>query len=143
MKLEDIFPQKKVIMTEELIQKFGEVSGDLNPVHFNDQAAQAANFKNRIAHGVLLASFISGVLGNSEAGRGGIYLSQTLNFLRPVYVGDEITVTATVVDLQEDKNIVTIETVIKNQIGKVVVKGEAKVLHSKLVEQIKKLKITV
>ncbi len=129
------FQDKTVTVTEDMVEKFAHLCGDFNPVHFSDQEAQKAKFKQRIAHGMLSASFISAVLGNSEVGRGGIYLKQNLEFLRPVYIGDEVTVKAEIVDLNYQQNTAVIKTNVLNSIGKVVVRGEATVWAPNFISQ--------
>ncbi len=121
----DKFSLSKTI-TDEDVQKFGELTGDFNPVHFDDEFAKTTRFRKRIAHGMLSATLFSGVLGNGIPGA--VYLSQTLKFTAPVYLGDTVTVCATVTNLREDKPIVTVETLCLNQNEEVVIKGEAVLL---------------
>jgi len=121
----DKFSLTKTI-TEEDVQKFGELTGDFNPVHFDDEFAKTTRFGKRIAHGMLSAALFSGVLGNELPGA--IYLSQTLKFTAPVYLGDTVTVRATVTNLRKDKPIATLETICLNQNEEVVIRGEAVLL---------------
>jgi 3-hydroxybutyryl-CoA dehydratase len=67
------------------------ISGDFNPLHVDDMYSSKAMFKGRIVHGLLVASFISNVLGTQLPGPGTIYINQSLKFFAPVYVGDTIT----------------------------------------------------
>lgn len=115
-------------ITEKEVQLFGELTGDFNPVHFDEEFAKTTRFGKRIAHGMLSASFISSVLANQLPGRGTVYLSQTLKFTAPVFLGDIVTVRVTVKDIKESKPIVTLETVCTNQNDETIVKGEAVVL---------------
>ena len=85
-------------ITDERVRAFAEVSEDRNPVHLDEAYAAATLFKGRVAHGMLLGGFISAVLGQDLPGEGSIYLSQTMEFLQPVRLGDEVTVTVTVVE---------------------------------------------
>ncbi len=85
-------------------------------------------FKKRLVHGMLTAGLISGVLGTELPGAGSIYLSQSINFRAPVFIGDTITATVTIVKLRKGKPIITLETVCKNQDGVVVIEGEAVLL---------------
>ncbi len=114
-------------VTEAVIEKFAEVSGDDNPVHLNEAFAKTTQFGTRIAHGMLSAGFISALVGTRLPGYGSIYLSQTLRFRRPVKIGDEVVVTATVTALDADKGRATIETVCSVG-GKTVVEGEALIM---------------
>jgi len=115
-------------VTDELIRKFAEVSGDYNPIHLDDEFAATTRFGRRIAHGMLSGAFISAVLGYELEDRKIVYLSQTLKFTAPVFIGDTVTATATVTNIREDKPIVTLETVCTNQNGETLVKGEAAVI---------------
>jgi 3-hydroxybutyryl-CoA dehydratase len=117
---------KKV--TDDVIRAFAEVSGDHNPIHLDQEFAAASRFGRRIAHGMLGASLISSVLGNALPGPGSIYLSQTLKFLAPAFIGDELTARLTVASIREDKPILTLETICENQRGEVLIRGEASVL---------------
>jgi 3-hydroxybutyryl-CoA dehydratase len=109
------------------IRAFADVSGDHNPVHLDDAYAAATPFKGRIAHGMLSGAWISALIAGELPGPGTIYLSQTMSFKRPVRIGDEVTVTATVSGVDEAKNRVTLATVCTVG-GKAVVEGEAVVL---------------
>ena len=88
MKVGDIY-QEEIQITGEHIEKFAAFSGDYNPVHFEDAAAQAQGFKGRIAHGMVSASFFSKIFANTFPGAGTIYLNKTFKFHAPVYV-DEV-----------------------------------------------------
>jgi len=110
------------------IDAFANVTGDHNPVHVNEEFAKTTRFGRRIAHGMLTASLISAVLANKLPGEGSVYLGQTLQFVAPVFAGDEITARVIVREVREDKPIVKLETICLNQHGEVVVRGEATVL---------------
>jgi len=114
--------------SDQDVRSFAEMSGDKNPVHLDDEFAAQTQFKKRLVHGILTAGLISAVLGTELPGPGSIYLSQSINFRAPVFIGDTITATATVVKMREGKPIVTLETVCKNQDEVVVLKGEAVLL---------------
>ena len=116
------------LVTDDLIRKFAEVSGDYNPIHLDEEVAKNTRFGKRIAHGMLSGAFISAVLGYEFSERKIVYLSQTLKFTAPVFIGDTVTATATVTNIREDKPIVTLETICTNQNGDVLVKGEAAVM---------------
>jgi 3-hydroxybutyryl-CoA dehydratase len=88
---------------ESDIVAFANVSGDKNPVHLDADYAARTMFKERIAHGMLTASYISAVFGMEMPGPGAIYISQTLNFKAPVRIGDVVTAKVKVVELIEGK----------------------------------------
>ncbi|MEJ7863211.1 MAG: MaoC family dehydratase [Pyrinomonadaceae bacterium] len=123
-KVGDTFSKDREI-TDELIRRFAEVSGDYNPIHLDEEFAKTTRFGQRIAHGMLGGAFISGVLGYELNVRKIVYLNQTMEFVAPVFIGDTITTTAKIINIREDKPIVTIETVCVNQTGETVIKGEA------------------
>jgi 3-hydroxybutyryl-CoA dehydratase len=106
------------------IEAFARLSGDTNPLHVDEEYAQATLFKGTIAHGMLTASLISALLGTRLPGPGSVYVSQSLKFKRPVRGGDEVEVKATVTALDLAKGLATLATVCKVR-GKVVVEGEA------------------
>jgi acyl dehydratase len=116
------------IFTEADIVAFAHASGDHNPVHLDEEFAAGAMFGKRIAHGMLVAGLISAILGTQLPGPGTIYLNQTIKFKAPVFIGDEITATAEVINIREGKPIVTLATTCRNQAGNVVIEGEAVVM---------------
>lgn len=115
-------------VTDDVIRKFAEVSGDYNPIHLDEEFAKTTRFGKRIAHGLLSGAFISAVLGNEFKERKIVYLSQTMKFTAPVFLGDTVTATGTITNIREDKGIVSLETVCTNQNGETLVKGEAVVM---------------
>lgn len=111
------------------VQRFGEVTGDTNPLHSDPQYAEGTRFGECIAHGMLSAGFISAALGTKLAPHCCvIYLSQSLRFLRPVRIGDTVKAVAIVKGVESEKRVLTVETDCYNQDGDAVVKGEAVVL---------------
>jgi 3-hydroxybutyryl-CoA dehydratase len=117
-------------ITDADIVLFAGVSGDDNPVHLNEEFAQATMFKGRIAHGMLGASYISTVIGTRLPGPGTIYMGQSLKFRAPVRVGDTVTARVTVTAIDEAKRRLTLETLCL--VGdKVVIEGEAQVMLPK------------
>jgi 3-hydroxybutyryl-CoA dehydratase len=114
-------------ITDADIVMFAGVSGDTNPVHLDADFAAGTMFKERIAHGMLSASLISTVLGTKLPGPGAIYMSQTLKFKAPVKIGDTVTATGTVSELNREKRRATIACVCTVG-GKPVIEGEAMVM---------------
>nr|TFG54896.1 MAG: MaoC family dehydratase [Hyphomicrobiales bacterium] len=100
-------------VTEEAIQKFGEVSGDFNPVHFDDEYAKSTIFRGRIAHGLLTAGYISTVLGTKLPGAGAIFMGATIRFKAPVRIGDSVTATCTVREVIAEKKRVICDCICK------------------------------
>ncbi|HXG80013.1 MAG TPA: MaoC family dehydratase [Methyloceanibacter sp.] len=114
-------------ITAEDIAAFAELSGDVNPVHLSDEFASGTIFKRRIAHGALTSSLFSTVLGTKLPGPGCIYLSQTLKFRAPVYIGDEVVATLRVTALDSEKARATLACDAAVN-GKTVLEGEAVVM---------------
>ncbi len=97
-------------VTETDIILFAGVTGDNNPVHIDAEAAATTMFKERIAHGMLSAGFISAVLGTRMPGPGAIYISQSLKFLAPVKIGDTVRTVCEVLAVVPEKKRVTLKT---------------------------------
>ncbi len=115
-------------VTEDDVDAFAELIGDFNPLHVDAEYAGQSRFGARIAHGVFTTGLISAVLGNELPGPGGIYLSQEIKFLAPVYLGDTITGVVEVSAWRPDKQIITLKTDVYNQEEKHVATGEAVLL---------------
>lgn len=124
IKIGDTASSSKTV-TEADIANFAEVSGDFNPIHVDAEFASQSMFKERIAHGMLSASYISALLGNQLPGPNTLYLGQTLNFKNPVKIGDTVTAEVTIDEKREDKRILKLKTTVTNQRGEIVVDGGA------------------
>ncbi|MBJ7556917.1 MaoC family dehydratase [Marinomonas spartinae] len=114
-------------VTQEDVQSFAYITGDTNPVHLDADFAATTSFGKPIAHGMLSAGFISAAIGTKLPGPGCIYLEQNLKFRAPVYIGQEVTTTITVAEINERRRRVTLKTTCECD-GKVVVSGEAIVM---------------
>ncbi len=115
------------IITRSDIDKFIELTGDDNKLHFDDKFASRTQFKKPVVHGMLGASFISTIIGTKIPGDGALWFSQTLDFLLPVRIGDNLTVIAEVIKKNEKERIIELKTEILNQNRQVVTRGIAKV----------------
>lgn len=93
--------EKLVTVTEERIRRFAEASDDFNPLHMDEAFAAKTAYRGRIAHGLLSASFGSAVVGTILPGAGAIYLGQTLNFHKPVRIGNVVSARVTVASIDE------------------------------------------
>ena len=112
------------VMGDVEIESFAKTSEDRNPIHLNDEAGKASIFKSRVVHGMLSASLFSALLGEYLPGHGAIYLSQTLQFTKPVYPGDKVVASVTVININNNKKQVTLKCEAK--VGdELVIKGEA------------------
>ncbi|MBR8701143.1 (R)-specific enoyl-CoA hydratase [Fusobacterium sp. DD29] len=115
-------------ITEGDVTLYAGLTLDINPAHLNEEYAKTTMFKHRIAHGMLTAGLVSAVLGTKLPGEGSIYMGQEMMFTAPVYFGDTITATAEIIELIPEKNRVILSTICTNQEGKVVLKGQAKIM---------------
>ncbi len=114
-------------VSREDVARFGEVTGDINPLHFDAEFAATTVFGGPIAHGILSAGYISAVIGTRLPGPGTIYLSQQLKFRAPVRIGDTVTARVTVAAVDRVRRRVRLETACLVG-GNVVLEGEALVL---------------
>ena len=115
-------------ITDEKIETFAQLSGDRNPVHFDDAFAQRIGFDGHIAHGAIVTALLSAVLGMDLPGPGSVFLEQRVRFLKPVRPGDTITAALEVVRVRDDKPIVTLAASVTNDAGARVADGELVVL---------------
>lgn len=115
-------------LTAQDIDAFAVVSGDVNPAHVDAEFAEADIFHKVIAHGMWGGALISNVLGTQLPGPGTIYLEQSLKFLKPVGIGDTVTVRVTVTQRDADKKRLTLDCLCTNAQGKPVIAGQAHVI---------------
>ena len=114
------------MITDADVKSFAETSGDKNPIHLNDEYAYKSMYKKRIAHGMMSASYFSALFGTKIPGEGCIYVAQSLQFKRPVYLGDTITATIKVTSIDLVKRRVFFSTICKVQ-NKIVIGGDAEI----------------
>lgn len=114
-------------ISEADVYMFAGISGDNNPAHINEVISSQGKFGGRIVHGILTAGLISAAIGTGLPGYGTIYLSQNLDFLGVVRIGDTITATVEVID-KLPKGRVSLKTTCTNQDGVEVITGTALVL---------------
>jgi 3-hydroxybutyryl-CoA dehydratase len=118
LKIGDKASMSKTV-TEYDVYTFAGVTGDFNPIHVDTEFAKTTMFKERIAHGMLSAGFISAVIGTTLPGA---------NSKAPVKIGDTVTATVEVIEKIEAKNRVILRTTVTNQDGILVVDGKATML---------------
>jgi 3-hydroxybutyryl-CoA dehydratase len=115
-------------ITDEHIKAFASLSGDRNPVHFDDTFARRIGFDGHIAHGAVTTALLSAVLGMDLPGPGSVFLEQRVRFQKPVYPGETITAALEVVRVRPDKPIITLAATVTNDAGTRVADGELVVL---------------
>jgi len=124
-------------VTEQDLTLFAAVSGDVNPVHLDEDFAKTTRFGGRIAHGMLTGALFSAALACVLPGPGTVYLNQSLRFTAPVKIGDTITVRLKVTAKRDSRRFVTLECEAVNQHGDTVATGVAEVIAP-----VEKVKIT-
>ncbi|MDR2725412.1 MAG: MaoC family dehydratase [Candidatus Adiutrix sp.] len=112
----------------ETVDDYARLTGDLNPVHLDEDYAARSFFKKRVAHGLLAAGLISAVLGTRLPGPGTIYLRQELDFKGPVFLGETITARAQVLEKFDRQEKIKLRTWVENQDGRLVMDGSALIL---------------
>lgn len=127
LKVGDTATYKRTLTERDLIL-FATVSGDHNPIHLDEGFASTTQFNERIAHGMWTGSLVSAALAMKLPGPGGIYRGQELKFLRPVKLGDELTVQLEVLEKNDRTKAAVVATNVVNQDGKFVVKGKASIM---------------
>ena len=113
-------------VTDADIKAFAGISGDINPVHMDQEYASESQFGNRIAHGLMSASYFSALFGTKLPGPGCVYVEQNLKFLRPVFIGDTVTASVYVTEVDKNKRRVFFKTVCEVS-GKKVIMGKAEI----------------
>jgi len=114
-------------ITEVDVQKFVDMTGDNNPLHVDRGYAETTPFKDIVVHGMLGASFISTVIGTKLPGKGALWVSQNMEFLLPVRLGDELTISCTVLKKHDRERMLELDTHIVNQHKQMVLTGQGKV----------------
>jgi len=121
--------------SQEEVNQFAQVTGDKNPVHTNAEYAATTLFKRPIMHGMLSASLFSKVFGTLFPGEGTIYLKQSLNFLKPMYVDVKYEAVFTVKEVVLEKHRAVVETAIKDKTtGVICTNGEATVMNTEKIK---------
>lgn len=120
------------VISSEDITNFAKLSGDFNPIHISNEYALNTPYKKPIAHGMLSASFISQMIGYKLPGPGSLWISQSLDFHMPAFVGDTLTIKAKVEQVSKVTRIIKLEIAITNQNNTILVTGKSTV---KMIEQ--------
>ena len=132
LKYEDIFIGQQesftIKITDSMVEKFSNLSGDLNPLHMDNKFAESSSFSKRIVHGMLLASFFSQLVGMKLPGKNALYFSQTLNFRSPCYIHDTIEIIGKVIEKSDSTQIITVSTSIFNECKTCLIDGIAKII---------------
>ena len=123
--------QKKEIVlniTRQDVNRFAEISGDFSPIHMDEDYAQNTKFGKCLVHGMYIGAIISRIIGMELPGKGTIYVSQNMQFKRPIFIGSRVTVGVEVKEIFEEKNRVLLQTYCLNEENKILIEGEAVVM---------------
>lgn len=118
----------KVSITEEMLDAFKGITGDVNPLHNDEEFAKAKGHPGRVAYGMLTASFLSTLAGVYIPGERSLIQQVETKFAKPVYIGDELTVTGEITELVESVQRLELKVTITNQDGKKVLRGTMGIL---------------
>lgn len=126
-RIDDFSPGQHVTFTKTFtdddVQRFIDITGDVNPLHVDEEFASQTRFGRRVIHGMLTASILSTMVGMLLPGSGAIYRRQTIDFLLPVHVGDTVTAHFVVRSVDRAKHRLVIDSWIENEAGQRVLEG--------------------
>ena len=120
--------QFQITITESMIDDFAKLTGDFSPFHMDKDYASTTTFEKRVVDGMLLASFLSKIVGMYLPGKHALYFSQSLDFRQPCFISDKITISSRVIDKSTSTKILKIESKITNQEGKILLSGIGRVI---------------
>lgn len=112
---------------EEDVNLYAKATGDYNYIHMDEEKAKKSFFKGKIVHGMLTAGLISAAIGTKLPGEGNIYLSQNLQFIKYVRIGEKIKAKITIKEIDKRKRIIILDTLCFNEKEEIVLQGDAKV----------------
>jgi len=118
----------KVTITEAMLDAFKGITGDVNPLHNDEEFAKAKGHPGRVAYGMLTASFLSTLAGVYIPGERSLIQQVETKFAKPVYIGDELTVTGEITELVESVQRLELKVTITSQVGKKVLRGTMGIL---------------
>ena len=120
---------RRLTITPEMVRAYADLTGDRNPLHFDEAFAAKTRFGRLIAQGGLTTGLLHALVAMDLPGPGSVFVSQDWSFPKPVYIGDTITAVGTVKSARESRGLYQMEFVITNQDGEVVLRGEATVFR--------------
>ena len=116
---------RRTTLTREHVEAFAELTGDYNPLHFDERFAAKTKFRNLVVQGGLTTGLLHALVAMDMPGPGTVFLSQDWKFTAPVFIGDTITAEAEVLSLHETKPVTKLKITVSRQTGEVVLEGEA------------------
>ncbi len=116
---------RTMTVTAEHVKQYAELSGDYNPLHFDEDFASKTRFGRLVVQGGLTTGLLHALVAMDMPGPGTVFLNQNWQFTAPVYIGDTITAEAEVVKVHETKPVTTLKIIVKRADGETVLEGEA------------------
>ena len=116
---------RSITLTAEHVKSYAEMTGDHNPLHFDEDFASKTKFKKLVVQGGLTTGLLHALVAMDMPGPGTVFLSQNWKFTEPVYIGDTITAEAEILSIHASKLVTQLKIVITRQTGEMVLKGEA------------------
>jgi acyl dehydratase len=123
------FVEIKKVFSQEEVNSYNTICGDSNPIHNDYNYASRTFFKKPIVPGLLVTSLFGGLLGSKIPGEGTIFLGQEVKFIKPIYIGEEVSAKIKIINVREDKPIFTFSTTCFNENGEIAIEGEATVYY--------------
>lgn len=117
--------QRSLTLTDEHVRKYSEITGDRNPLHFDEAFTARTKFKRLVVQGGLTTGILHALVAQDMPGPGTVFLSQNWKFTNPVYIGDTITAEAEVLSVHASKPVSQLRMTVRRQDGEVVLEGEA------------------
>lgn len=115
----------KEIVTKEIVERYCEISGDYNPIHWDSEYTNSTFFGRCIAHGLFCLGMISKLIGMELPGAGAIFINERLEYKRPCYINDTITASVEISEIIEKKRLVKVSICCTNQENDVVLEGDS------------------
>ena len=116
---------RQMTVTHEQVEKYADITGDRNPLHFDEGFASRTPFGRLVAHGGITTGILHALIAEDLPGPGSVFMSQDWRFTAPVYIGDTITATGEIVSVHETKPVCQMKYTVAREDGEMVLEGEA------------------
>ena len=123
--------ERELTVTAEMVRAYAEITGDFNPLHFDEQFVAGTRFERLMAQGGIATGLLHALVAMDMPGPGSVFLRQRWSFPRPVYIGDTIRARAEVTAARPRRSIAELAIEVTNQHGETVLEGEATVLQDR------------
>jgi acyl dehydratase len=116
---------RSITLTAEHVRQYAEITGDYNPLHFDEAFAAKTKFRRLVVQGGLTTGILNALVATDLPGPGTVFMSQNWKFTAPVYIGDTITGEAEVLSVHASKPVTQLKIKVTRQTGETVLEGEA------------------